>query len=142
MVEFLNKLLACFVVAEYKYHSMHTDMQGNLYLLAHPLFGDVYSFFWDKKDQLKERIVQLWGKSYSSLKNVISASTIAEIDSVGSMVECFNSLKKDLESLSDMLRTWKKECGEDLETQQLLIDYSLQIGTFLMKVNGTLSAKN
>ena len=142
MVEYLNKLLANFVVMQYKVHSIHTDVVGTLFLDVHLLLNDVYKFFGDDNvDLIKERVRVLKDFTSSNLCDLIDLAEIEEISKVPSMVRSLEVVFADLETIEKCLNEGKDLCTEnkDLDTQQILIDFSLAVGTLRWKVESVLA---
>ena len=99
MVEYLNKLLANFVVMQYKVHSIHTDIVGTLFWDVHLLLNEVYKFFGDDNiDVIKERVRVLKNFTTSNLCDLIDLSEIEEISKVPSMVRSLEVVFADLET--------------------------------------------
>ena len=104
MVEYLNKLLANFMVMEYKVHSIHTDIVGSLFLDVHSLLGDIYSFFGaSNRDAIKERVRVLGKFTPSSLSELLDLTEINEIVKVPSLVRSLETVFADLSTIEKCL---------------------------------------
>lgn len=139
MVEYLSKLFSSFVVLEAKFHSIHTDVKWALYLSVHPFMWDLYNFFWDQKDWLKERVVQLWDKSPCNLNKCLELSVIKELDKVEKIEQSLKTVLADLQVIDWLLKEWIKSSQDDLVTQNKLIDFQETVWVYIMKVKATLS---
>ena len=140
MVEYLNKLLANFVVMEYKVHSIHTDIVGSLFLDVHTLLWEIYNFFWSSnRDSIKERVRILRSFTPSSLSELIDLSEINEISKVPSLVRSLETVFADLEMLEKCLTEWCDIAKDDLVTQNILIDFNTEIGKFRRKIESVLA---
>jgi len=145
MTEFLKKLLANFVVLQYKHHVIHTDMKGALFMPFHAFMDSVYSFFGDANiDLTRERIRILGDYPCTSLSSVLKDADIEELQwEVPALGECMNMVRDDLKKMMAVIDAGIEISAEekDLITQNMLIDFSAELWKFEWKLRSTLGMK-
>ena len=143
LVTLLRKLYANNFVIYYKSHGYHFNVQGNTFAQDHSLLQEVYEFLYEQHDMLGEQIRQMDKAAPTSLKEILSLSSISECTKVGEssktmfteLVDDFNKLLEDGQSLYDDADM--QSCG-GLAT--LIGDYLKALSKLNWKVKATLGA--
>ena len=141
LVTQLRKLYADNFVTYYKSHGYHFNVQGATFAQDHSLLEEIYDFLWEQHDMLGEQIRQMDKAAPTSLKEILSISSITECNKVGEssktmfteLVDNFNSLLEDGQSLYDDADM--QSCG-GLAT--LIGDYLKALSKLNWKVKATL----
>lgn len=137
-IEYLSKLLANFVYLQYKFHSLHTDMNHSpIFMEMHLLMNDIYQFFWDDNiDWIKERVRILWGFTPMSIYELSQLTNIQELKSFPAMGELLKIVSSDLRTMEDYLGLGIDHSAKvnDLVTQNKLIDFQDTVWTYRWKI--------
>lgn len=64
----------------FKSHTFHFNVQGPTFGQDHALFQEIYEYLWDQHDVLGEQIRQMDKPVLTSLKSVMSASSVDEVE--------------------------------------------------------------
>lgn len=131
----LSKLLAVFQVESYKLHCLHTDVRGPLFLELHPFMWDVYSYFEDQTDRIKERALILGQTTPFRLANLIKLSGVEELSEIPDMSQAVEIVLKDLVRIEWILKEAIDWTTDDLVTQNKLIDFADTVGKFRWKLS-------
>ena len=115
----LNIVLANTYVLASKYQHYHWNVKGPNFKPLHDFFGEQYHALSEQIDDLAERIRALDKPVDGSLTTYIKDATISlNVDS-----NIFESLLKDYDDLIGHLKKAAGAAGEDLATQDLLVEH-------------------
>ncbi len=102
--------------------NLHWNMVGDQFLLLHPILGDQYSGLFDDADTIAERIRQLDTFVVVDLAKFQSDSGIAVLKAPFDTKTQIKQLVEYHQKNIETLKALEKQCSEDLETQNLLVD--------------------
>ncbi len=101
----LNKNLSDVQVLYVKLHNYHWNIQGPQFFEIHRVTEEYYNFFALQYDDIAERILQLGGKPFNTMKQYLENSQIKEEEKDSFTTEdVVNGLIKDFEYLANELR--------------------------------------
>ncbi len=101
----LNKNLSDVQVLYVKLHNYHWNIQGPQFFEIHRVTEEYYNFFALQYDDIAERILQLGGKPFNTMKDYLENSEIKEEEKNNFTTEdVVNGLIKDFEYLANQLR--------------------------------------
>ncbi len=101
----LNKNLSDVQVMYVKLHNYHWNIQGPQFFEIHRVTEEYYNFFALQYDDIAERILQLGGKPFNTMKQYLENSRINEEEKNNFTTEdVVNGLIKDFEYLANEFR--------------------------------------
>ncbi|MGK9476372.1 Dps family protein [Melioribacter sp. OK-6-Me] len=108
VIELLNKNLANIQVIYIKLHNYHWNVKGITFKAVHELTEFYYGYFAKLFDEVAERIVQLGGKPFASMKEYLNNAAIKEeskndfdgIFVLGSIRNDFELMNKEFKDIS------------------------------------------
>jgi starvation-inducible DNA-binding protein len=105
VTELLNRRLADALDLQSQCKQAHWNVKGPQFIALHKLFDDVYADVTDYADLLAERIVQLGGVAYGTVRDVAEASGLDEYPtSISSGNDHVKSLSAALASFASRMR--------------------------------------
>lgn len=78
VVNKLNQTVANLHVLYVKLHNYHWNVKGEQFFNIHKVTEDYYNYVAEQYDELAERILQLGGKPYSTVKEYLENATIRD----------------------------------------------------------------
>ncbi len=104
-IEKLNYLVADAQVLYTKLHNFHWNVKGPHFYQIHTKTEEFYNHFATLYDDLAERVIQLGGTPYVTLKEILENTRIEEYPSTKfTTAELFQSLKEDFKFLLSEFR--------------------------------------
>ncbi len=101
----LNNNLADVQVLYVKLHNYHWNIQGPQFFEIHRVTEEYYNFFALQYDDIAERILQLGGKPFNTMKQYLENAQIKEEEkNTFTTEDVVNGLIKDFEYLANQLR--------------------------------------
>lgn len=110
----LNKNLANLQVLYVKLHNLHWNIKGINFKMVHEMTESYYEYFAKQYDDVAERIIQLGGKPFSTMKDYLNNSSIKEEsknDFDGKFV--LSAVLSDFELLNAQYKEISKAAGEN-----------------------------
>jgi len=126
VIDKLNRLLADLNVMYVKLHNFHWNVKGAQFFRIHQLMETYYEYFAGKSDEVAERILQLGGKPFSSMKDYLENARLNELPAVDfSAPEIISSVTEDFSMLLKDLKEISASAGQlgDSGTQMLADDF-------------------
>lgn len=122
IIELLNNNLANILLLYIKLHNYHWNVRGMNFKQVHELTESYYEYFAKQYDDVAERILQLAGKPFSSMKDYLNNASLKEDsgnDFDGKYV--LNSVLKDFELLNAQFEGISKTASEinDIPTSNI-----------------------
>lgn len=115
VVELLNRRLADALDLQSQCKQAHWNVKGPQFISLHKLFDDVYADVAGYADQLAERIVQLGGVAYGTVRDVAEASSLDEYPtSISSGDDHVKNLSAAIASFGSRMRITISE-SDDLD---------------------------
>ena len=114
IIGLLNKNLADLQILYVKLHNYHWNVKGITFKQVHELTESYYEYFAKQYDDVAERIIQLGGKPFSSVKDYLNSASIKEEsgnDFDGKFV--LSSVLSDFELLNIQYKEISKAAGEN-----------------------------
>ncbi len=136
----LNKNLSDVQVLYVKLHNYHWNIQGPQFFEIHRVTEEYYSFFAVQYDDIAERILQLGGKPFNTMKDYLENSAIKEEEkNTFTTEDVVNGLIKDFEYLANELRHTSDLAGieKDNTTVNMADDFVqwLEKAVWMLKSN-------
>jgi starvation-inducible DNA-binding protein len=78
IINMLNKALSNVQVEYVKLHNYHWNVQGPHFFNVHNLTEEYYEYFAGQYDEIAERILQLDGTPFSTMRDYLDNATISE----------------------------------------------------------------
>jgi starvation-inducible DNA-binding protein len=108
LVELLNKNLANMQVLYVKLHNYHWNVKGINFKPIHEMTEAYYNYFAEQYDEVAERIVQLGGKPFATLRGYLNNASITEENKnefdaktvLSSVLSDFEQLNKNFKEIS------------------------------------------
>ena len=127
----VNKIVATQGVLFTKLHQHHWYVKGNKFFVLHEKFEELYDEVNEQFDEFAERLLTIGGKPYSTLKEFIDNSSIAEApytkevsseEMVKTVLADFETVVKDLDKGIELAG----EAGDDV-TEDMGIGYKTSL---------------
>ena len=136
----LNKNLSDVQVLYVKLHNYHWNIQGPQFFEIHRVTEEYYNFFAVQYDDIAERILQLGGKPFNTMKDYLENSAIKEEEkNTFTTEDVVNGLIKDFEYLANELRHTSDLAGieKDNTTVNMADDFVqwLEKAVWMLKSN-------
>ncbi len=108
IIELLNKNLANVQTLYVKLHNYHWNVKGITFKSVHEMTEAYYDYFAKQYDDVAERIIQLGGKPFASMKDYLSSAVIKEESKndfdgkyvLGAILPDFELLNKEYKEIS------------------------------------------
>ena len=134
VIDALNRDLANLHVFWVKLHNYHWNIQGHMFFTLHEKTQEYYEYIGEFYDDVAERILQLRGHPFASLKTYLGHTTIKEEDDrpfgpqelLEGVRDGFETLLADghrIHALADE--------SHDIATQNLYEDHIQKIGAYI-----------
>lgn len=137
----LQQLWADNFLVYFKSHTFHFNVQGPTFGQDHALFQEIYEYLWDQHDVLGEQIRQMDKPVLTSLKSVMSASSVDEaepkvMDTKGMLTEMCEEFDELIELAQSVYDRAESSCCGGLSTT--IGDYLKGISKLNWKVKASL----
>ena len=114
LIELLNNNLANIQLLYVKLHNYHWNVKGMNFKQVHELTESYYEYFAKQYDDVAERILQLEGKPFSSMKDYLNnASLKEESENDFEAKYVLSSVLKDFELLNAQFKEISKTAAEN-----------------------------
>lgn len=139
--DMLKIIMSSSMVLSFKIAVSHWNITWPYFLSIHPILWDIYSEIFNSDkfgiDVYWERIRQLDWNTIKWLREALQYSIIKEETKYRKDTDALSEVISDIVSMEWLLYKAKEMCGEDLDTQQILIDACMQYAQwkFLLSSN-------
>ena len=130
VINFLIKLQANQFVLFMKIWNFHWLIVSKTFGPTHQFFGDLYDKFFDRIDEVAERVRQLGGRPLGSLKDMLEKAELKEYkedEKVPEEKEMYKMILTDYETVIKDIRKFLKDDKTDSGTTNFLEDMIMKL---------------
>lgn len=125
-VELMNQYVADLAVLNVKFHNLHWNVEGRRFKPTHEYLEALYDDFFEKYDEVAERIKMMGSFPVASLKSYLELTSVEELDDVEiTDSKALEVAKASLLGLKDLALRIREEAdsNDDFVTVALLEDH-------------------
>ncbi len=140
VVNKLNQTVANLHVLYVKLHNYHWNVKGEQFFNIHKVTEDYYNYVAEQYDELAERILQLGGKPYSTVKEYLENATIRDEEKkYFTAREVLEGLENDFRQLLGDFQEISRLAGEagDVPTANIADENIQWLEKVLWMINAT-----